>query len=76
MLPVLTKNSIGIISNFEFGILCIMRRNRSYIPDLQKNRIKIREKKGNSVGHAYLQFLGSGADGAAKSVYLFTDLNR
>lgn len=55
----------------------IMPKNRNYIPDLQKNRRKHQEKKIQKAdGPAYLQFLGSGAVGAPRSIYFFTDYNR
>lgn len=55
----------------------IMPKNRSYIPDLQKNRRKHQENKIQKAdGPAYLQFLGSGAVGAPRSIYFFTDYNR
>lgn len=54
-----------------------MPKNRTYLPDLQKNRIKLREKKTKyTSGSAYLQILGSGSKGAAKSVYFFSDFCR
>ncbi|XP_065203622.1 ribonuclease Z, mitochondrial [Planococcus citri] len=54
-----------------------MPKNRTYLPDLQKNRIKMREKKTKyTSGTAYLQILGSGCRGGAKSIYFFTDFCR
>ncbi len=69
-----------LASYFQYRVQCTMPKDRSYIPGLQKNRLKIREKTSNNTyggaSQCYLQFVGSGAKGAPKSLYLFTDKNR
>ena len=54
-----------------------MPRNRDYIPELQDMRREQKEKRTEkSDGPAYLQFIGSGANGAPRSLYFFTDYTR
>lgn len=52
-----------------------MKRQR--IPDLQNTRREHKSRKiEKSDGPAYLQFVGSGANGAPRSLYFFTDYSR
>lgn len=54
-----------------------MPKDRSYIYDLQEQRQRNRMRRSNEAsGKCYLQILGSGAPGAPKSVYFFTDHDR
>lgn len=66
-----------LIVNKLFVVLT-MPKNRQYIPGLQKQRMKIREKSCDDepASISYLQFLGSGADGAPRSLYFFTNRKR
>lgn len=54
-----------------------MPKHREYIPELQEMRRELKEKRiEKSDGPAYLQFIGSGANGAPRSLYFFTDYSR
>lgn len=62
----------------KLGIAFTMPKNRQYIPGLQKQRMKLREKNSDDepASISYLQFLGSGADGAPRSLYFFASRKR
>lgn len=70
--------SSNLLSSNKLCNACTMPKNREYIPGLQKQRMKNKEKicddEPASIG--YLQFLGSGANGAPRSLYFFTNKKR
>lgn len=72
------KPSSKLLSRSKFEVVLTMPRSREYIGKIQKQRMKNREKTSDdepaSIG--YLQFLGSGANGAPRSLYFFTDKRR
>lgn len=60
-----------------FEILNSMPKEHKHISQAQRQRLKIKEKFSKYVpGCVSLQVLGSGADGAPRSLYLFSDQSR
>ncbi|KAL1494480.1 hypothetical protein ABEB36_010074 [Hypothenemus hampei] len=54
-----------------------MPKEPKHIAEAQKQRIRIKQKSANYVpGKVTLQVLGTGAQGAPRSVYMFSDQNR
>lgn len=58
-------------------ILKTMPKEKKHIPEAQKQRRKIKEKFSKySPGKVALQVLGTGAEGAPRSLYVFSDQSR
>lgn len=54
-----------------------MPKEPKHIGEAQKQRIKIKQKSSKyTPGRVTLQILGTGAKGAPRSVYLFSDQSR
>jgi ribonuclease Z len=59
------------------NVLKTMPKEKKHIPDAQKQRRKIKEKFSKySPGKVALQVLGTGAEGAPRSLYVFSDQSR
>lgn len=60
-----------------FNILRTMPKEPKHIAEAQKQRRKIREKFARYVpGRVTLQVLGTGAKGAPRALYMFSDQSR
>lgn len=58
-------------------VLESMPKEPKHIADAQRQRLKIKEKNQKYIpGKVTLQVLGTGAEGAPKSLYMFTDQSR
>ena len=58
-------------------LLKTMPKEKKHIPEAQKQRRKIKEKFSRySPGKVTLQVLGTGAEGAPRSLYVFSDQSR
>lgn len=58
-------------------LLLKMPKEPKHIVEAQKQRIKIKQKSSKyAPGRVTLQILGTGAKGAPRSVYLFSDQSR
>lgn len=59
------------------NLLIKMPKEPKHIGEAQKQRIKIKQKSSKyTPGRVTLQILGTGAKGAPRSVYLFSDQSR
>ncbi|XP_044732048.1 ribonuclease Z, mitochondrial isoform X2 [Chrysoperla carnea] len=59
------------------NLLTNMPKDYKHIPMIQKNRLKVKEKSQNYIpGTFRIQILGSGAEGAPRALYVFSDHSR
>lgn len=89
MLTILKRNNLNIIviSKVQYSskninsnlrlLLEKMPKEHKHIAEAQKQRKKIKEKFSKYVpGRISLQVLGTGAEGAPRSLYVFSDQSR
>lgn len=69
--------AVELLSKLKFSTIIAMRKSRQHVATLKEHRVKNREKNSNTqnygASNCYLQIIGTGARGAPRCVYLFTD---